>query len=64
MLLEYLVNAGEQRNWDLNAERLSCFEIDREFQRGRLNDRKVGGLCPLDDLTNIVVDLPVRIRQI
>ena len=41
------VGSREQFRRNGEAERFRCFEIDGQFEFGRLNYRQVGGLSPL-----------------
>src|SRR5215469_5887327 len=49
MSLDHFVSAGEQRCRDRDAKRLSGFEIDHEFELGRLFDRQLLGFRALDN---------------
>jgi hypothetical protein len=53
LLFDHLVGAGEQRRWDLEAERSGRLEVDDELELGQLKHRQVGGLSPLENLTGI-----------
>ena len=52
--LNDLVRPLQQRRRDREAERLGRLEVDDELEFGRLLDRQVGGLGPLED--------PIRIE--
>jgi len=43
---EYVHRNGE-------AERLGGLEVDDQLERGRLQDRKIGGLCAIKDLAGV-----------
>jgi hypothetical protein len=48
---DHLVGAGEQRRWQVDAERLRGRQIDDQLEFGRLLDRKIGWLGPLKILS-------------
>src|SRR5262249_25049268 len=48
-LFDHLVGASEQRSRNVEVERLRGFEVDRNPEARRLLERKVSGLCPLED---------------
>ena len=54
VLFDHLVGACEERGRHGQAKRLGGLEIDHEFEFGGLLDRKIGGLCPLEDLIDIL----------
>src|SRR5262252_10703319 len=62
--LDHLVGAGEQRRWHLDAERLGGGQIDDELEFGRLLDRKVGWICPAQNLVDIVARAPEQVRVV
>ena len=47
--LGHFVGAREQRCGHFESERLSCLQVDDEFELGRLKDRQIGGLLPLKE---------------
>lgn len=51
-LFNDLVGAGQQRRRDGQAQRLRRLQIDDQLELGRLLDRQVGGLRPLQDLVD------------
>ena len=56
---DHLVGAGEQRNWDLQPERLGGLEIDHQLVLGRSLNRQIGRLFALsgyDRYTPLRVD--------
>src|SRR5262245_36365635 len=50
-LFDHLVDAGEQRRRHFEAERLRCDHVDDELELGGLDNRQIGGLRTLEDLT-------------
>jgi hypothetical protein len=52
-LLNDLVRPQQNRLRDREAERLGGLEVKSEVQQHRPLDRKVRGLCPLEDLVNV-----------
>jgi hypothetical protein len=47
--LDHLVGGGQQRFRDGKAERLGGFEVDHQFELGRLLNRQIGGASALED---------------
>src|ERR1700724_1988259 len=62
-LFDHFIGYGEQLIWHSQAERLRDFEIDDELKFGRLHDRQVGRLRPLQNPACIDPNLPKRIRE-
>ena len=48
----------------LEAERPSRLQVDDELEFGRLQDRQIGGLRTLEDLTGVGADLTIHVRTI
>ena len=46
------------------AERLGRGHVDDKIELGRLLDRKVGRLCPAQNLVDIVARSPVQVRLV
>ena len=61
---DHLVGAGEQRRRDVQAERLRGRKVDDEVELGRLLDRDVGGLCPAQNLVDIVGGASEQVREV
>src|SRR5438045_421574 len=57
-LFEHLVGAAEQREWDGEAERPGCFEIDDKLKLCWKLDRKIGRLGTLENLSRIDSSAP------
>src|SRR4029077_3841163 len=60
-LLDDLVGAGEDRLGDRQAERLGGLQVDDQLECGRLLDRQIGWLGPLQDLFDIAGGLPPQL---
>src|SRR5258706_16426949 len=52
-LLDQLVDAREQRRRPRETERLGYLEVHDQLERGRLQDRQIGGLCALKDFAGV-----------
>ena len=52
-LLDQLIHAREQRQWNCEGEHPRSFEIDGKLELGRLFDRNVGGVGAFQDLSAI-----------
>src|SRR5215469_13483488 len=63
-LLDHLVGEREQRRWDFEAERLGGRQIDDEIELGRLLDRDVPGLRPVQNLVNVVTGAPEQVDKV
>ena len=50
---DHLVGTGEQRQRHRKTKRLGHFEIDHNFQLGRLLDRQVGWFAAFEDLVDV-----------
>jgi hypothetical protein len=58
-LFDHLVGAGEQHRRNLKAERLGSFEVDYQFELGRLQDGQISGLLPLQNAAHIDASLAI-----
>jgi hypothetical protein len=56
-LFDHLVGTAEQHRWDGKAERLGGLEINDEIELGGLLHGKIGGLCPAQDLVDIIASV-------
>jgi hypothetical protein len=56
-----LVEAREQHRWNVEPQRLRGLEIDHKLELGRLLNRQVGGLLPLEGAINITGRLPALV---
>src|SRR5262249_20535474 len=52
-LFDHLVGASEQRGWHREAEGFGGCQVNDHREFGRLQDRQVGGLGALEDLTGV-----------
>src|SRR3984893_18401487 len=57
-LLDHLVGAAEQRDWEGEAKRLSHIEIEDQLDFRRLLDRQFGRLGTLEDLLTAALRPP------
>ena len=55
--------AGEQRWWNLEAERFGGFEIDDQLEFGRLHHRQVGRLVALENAAGIHAGLTISVGK-
>src|SRR5262245_26133685 len=62
--LDHLVGEGEQLIRHNEAECLRGFEIDDELDFGRLQHRQIGGLCTLENPSNIIASLQKCVAKI
>src|SRR5262249_28584397 len=53
-LFDHLIGASEQRRRHVETERLGRSQIDDEIESGRLLDRDVPGLCPAQNLVDMI----------
>src|SRR5262249_29031156 len=61
---DHHVGAREQRRRDLKAERPGRLQVDDELEFRRLQDRQVGGLGALEDLTGVGAELTIHATDI
>ena len=60
-LLDHLVGAGDEQWRQVEAERASRFEVDRQIELGWQLDRQVGGLGALQDAVHIAGGAPEQV---
>src|SRR6202047_1339045 len=63
-LFDHLVGAQKEGLRNVEAERFGGRQVDDQLELGRLLDRNVGGLRPLEDLVNKVARAPEHIRVV
>src|SRR5438067_2106955 len=63
-LFDHFIGAGEQGRRYFEAKFLRGFEIDNEFELGRLHHREVGRLRALKDFSGVDASLAKRISKI
>src|SRR5262245_45926484 len=66
-LLDQLICAGEQWQWNADAECLGRFQIDGQFKLGGLLDREVPTHCTFEDSVNVccaVLILASHVRSV
>src|SRR5262245_10807622 len=63
-LLDQLIGAEEQWQWDANAERLGRFQIDGQFKLGRLQDREVPGHCAFENPINVCRAVAILVSHV
>ena len=52
-LVDHLVGELLQRFRQFQSERPGSLRVDNEFELGRLHDRKVGRLCPVENAADV-----------
>ena len=62
-LFDHLVGAGEQHWRDFEAERLGCFEVNRELVFRRVLHRQVGRFLALQNAVNVIGEPPIGFRK-
>jgi hypothetical protein len=62
-LLDYLVGAGENRWRHGEAERVRGLEVDDKLEFGRLINRDVARVGPVEDLVHVIRDTAYEIRE-
>ena len=63
-LLDHFVSTGEQRWWNIDAERPGRLEVDRQDVLGRLLDRHLGRLAAAQNPSGEASQQPVGLDQI
>jgi hypothetical protein len=61
---DHLVGARDECRRHFEAERLGRFEIDEQLDFHRLLDGEIGGLSPLEYISGVETELPIRIEQV
>jgi hypothetical protein len=61
---DHLVGEREQRRRNFEAERPGRLHVDDKLEFGRLQDREVGGLRALEDLTGVDADPTKHVQPI
>ena len=63
-LLDHLVGAHQNGGWNLDAHRLGGFQVDDQFEMGRLLDRQIARLRALENLGNIDGQPAIHYREV
>src|SRR5204862_8026735 len=63
ILFDHLVAASQQCRWQNDPKRLCGFQIDDQFELGRLFDWHIGGLRPAKNLVDEIACTPEHIRR-
>jgi hypothetical protein len=58
-LLNYLVGAAKEGDWQRDAKRLCGVHVDHQLNFRRLLDRQVGGLLTVEDAADVDADLAI-----
>src|SRR5262249_27938421 len=61
--LDHLVGAGDQRWWQVEAERLGRLEVDHQLELGWLLDRNIARLGALENAVHVMRHAPHQIEQ-
>ena len=62
-LFDHLVGAGEQRWRHFEAERLSSFQIDDQFEARWLLHWQIGGIVAAENAAGVNADLAIYVRN-
>src|SRR6516164_1593035 len=62
--LDHLVGAHEERFRNRQAQRFRRFEIDNKLDPGRLFNGKIGRLCALENLVDVVAGTAEQGREV
>jgi len=60
-LFDHLIGAGEQRRWNVDAERPGGLEVDDEIELGGPQDRQVGRFLALENVAGIDASLEILV---
>src|SRR5262245_55201939 len=63
-LSDHVISAGENRRWNRYTKRLCGLEVDKKLKFRGLFNRKIGGLCPLQDLVDERACASVQSRHV
>jgi hypothetical protein len=63
-LFDHLVGAGDQWGWHFKAEDLRGFQINNQFEFGRLLYRKIGSFFTFQNTTNVSPSLMKYVKEI
>src|SRR3954453_3465062 len=61
---DHLVSASEQRRWYGETERFGRFLIDRQIEFRRDLNRKIGGLCAMQNAIRVPCEVPVEFTHV
>src|SRR5215831_11678083 len=61
---DHLVGSYLQRRWDCKAKCFGGFEVYKEFELGRLQDRQIGRFFSLENAAGVDTGLPPSLRKL